>query len=458
MSLSKRLLGNLTVFAVLFAGQCAFAQDTGSIQGKVTDTSDTPILGAVVRVTGANGNSRATVTDAQGAFQISSLTPGNYDVKISASSLADWSASNVPASAAPEAKPLLAVMRVAPSVTTVTVGPAPDQVAQAQLDQEVKQRVLGVIPNFYVAYGDHPAPLTPNQKLHLGLKVLVDPMSLAAVGITAGIQQHRNSYYQYGQGTAGYAKRFGAEYATAATNLLITSVAADSLLHQDPRYHYSGKGNPGQRAWYAVTSAFRAKGDNGQWQPPYSGLIGAVAAAEISQTYHPGSRTQYSLIGRALLFHFVGLIGLNLTQELFLKKLTTHTPDDHASAHGTVLREGTAVTLIAVAGFDAHATAGGQTVTFVLAQDLRQSGRVLARTGDIASGLVAQGRLPNSPGGPPSVALQNVTLRAGNINVPLRSSQMRGATTSVQPKELPGSGKVEVTLFVAEDVEFPESQ
>lgn len=448
----------MTVFALLLAGQGVFAQDTGSIQGKVTDTSDTPILGAVVTVTGANGNSRATVTDAQGAFQISSLAPGNYDVKISASSLADWSASNVPASAAPEAKPLLAVMRVAPSVTTVTVAPAPDEVAQAQLKQEEKQRVLAVLPNFYVAYEDHPAPLTPKQKLHLGLKLLVDPMTLAAAGITAGIQQHKNSYYQYGQGTEGFAKRFGAEYATATTNVLLTSVAANSLLHQDPRYFYSGKGSVAQRAWYAVKSAFRSKGDNGQWQPPYSGLIGTLAAAEIAQTYQPGARTQYSLLGRALMFRFAGLIGINLAQELFLKKLTTHTPEDQASANATVLREGTAVTLIAVAGFDPHATAGGQTVTFVLAQDLRQSGKVLARTGDIASGLVAQGSLPNSPGRPLSVALQNVTLRAGTVNVPLRSSQMRGATTSVQPKELPGSGKVEVTLFVAEDVEFPETQ
>jgi hypothetical protein len=50
-------------------------------------------------------------------------------------------------------------------------------------------------------------------------------------------------------------------------------------------------------------------------------------------------------------------------------------------------------------------------------------------------------------------------LRAGgNINVPLRSNQVRGAATPVQYRELPGSGKMEITLFVAEDVAFPETE
>jgi hypothetical protein len=44
------------------------------------------------------------------------------------------------------------------------------------------------------------------------------------------------------------------------------------------------------------------------------------------------------------------------------------------------------------------------------------------------------------------------------VNVPLRSSQLRGAVGPVQYKELPESGKVEVTLFVAKNVQFPEDQ
>lgn len=433
------------------------AQNTAAIQGKVIDASGAPILGAVVTAALPDGNSRVTVTDGQGAFQISSLAAGTYNLKISASGLADWSGSNVRASAGPESMPFLVIMRVAPAVTKVTVGLPPEEVAQAQLNQEVQQRVLGVLPNYYVAYEEHPAPLSPRQKLHLGLKVLLDPATLTAVGITAGVQQQRNSYYQYGQGTAGFAKRFGAEYATAADAVLITSVLADSVLHQDPRYFYSGKGSIAQRVWYATKSAFRARGDDGKWQPPYAGLIGTIAAAEIAQTYRPDPRTQYSLIGRSVMFRFAGLVGLNLFEELLLKKLTTHTPQDQSAANAPVLREGTPVPLIAVNGFGAAGATAGQMVTFVLSQDLIQGGKVLAHAGDIASGMVAQVSPGDTPAGAPAVALQNVMLHAGSINVPLRSSQVRGAGAPVQYKRLPGSDKVEVTLFVAANVEFPQS-
>jgi hypothetical protein len=443
----------LGILVVLFAGHVVLAQETGSIQGKVTDSSGAPILGAVVKIDAADGTSRVTATDMEGAFQLSSLAPGNYSVRISASGLSDWAASDVSPSSSADSRLLLAVMQVATEVTTVTVGLSPEDLAAEQLKHETQQRVLGVLPNYFVAYENNAAPLSPKQKLNLSFKTLIDPATFGAVGLTAGIQQIKNSYWQFGQGSEGYAKRFGAAYGSAATNLLITSVLADSVLHQDPRYFYSGQGTKKQRAWYAIKSAFRARGDNGKWQPPYAGLAGAIGGAEISDLYYPGSRTQYTLLGRSLMFHFAGLIGLNLSEELFLKRFTSHTP---AAANTPVLREGIPVKLIAVDGFGAQGATTGQTVTFVLAEDLTQNGKVLARTGDVASGLVTEVSAGNTPDVVGSVALHDVTLRASNMSVPLRSNQVRGAATPVEYQELPGSGKVEVTLFVAQTVKFPE--
>jgi hypothetical protein len=441
-----------------FVGLVAMAQTAGSIQGSVTDSSSAPIWGAVVVLEGADGHRFTTVTDVEGLFKILSLPPGDYGVTISAKGMADWTAPNVPASVMPKASELLAVLQVAPEITSLKVGLPPEEVAAEQLNVQLKQRVLGVIPNFYVSYEGDPAPLSPGQKFHLGLRTLVDPVTLAAVGITAGIQQEMNSYHEFGQGTKGYAKRFGAAYGTAATNILITSVLAESVLHQDPRYFYRGRGSKAQRAWYAFTSAFRTMGDNGEWQPPYAGVIGTIAAAEISQTYYPGSRTQYSLLGRSLMFHFAGLVGVNLAEEFLLKKLTTNRPRNDRAAGTTVLREGSPVTLIAVDGFGVEETAPGQTVTFVLAQDLIIGGKVLGRTGDVASGQVAQVSPTIASGEARSVSLERVMLRVANINVPLRSSQVRGVGGPARYKELPGSNRVEVTLFVAQDVQFPERQ
>jgi hypothetical protein len=439
-----------------FAGHLALAQGTYSIEGSVKDSSGAPVYGAVVMVEGANGERHTTVTDASGIFRVTSLTPRNYSIKISAAGFSEWNAENVPASVTPESKSIEAVLSVATEVTSVTVAPAPEEVAAEQLQQEVKQRALGVIPNYYVTFEEHPAPLSSHQKLHLGLKTILDPATFAAAGITAAIQQEKNSYYQYGQGVAGFSKRFGAAYATAAQNILVTSVAADSLLHQDPRYFYSGRGTKAHRAWYAVESAFRAKGDNGKWQPPYAGLIGLVASAELSQAYYPGERTQYSLLGRSLMFHFAGLVALNLGEEFLLKKVTSHTPE-HRAANFTVLREGTPVPLIVVDGFSAEGATPGQTITFVLAQELTVDRQTLAKPGDIASGEVAQVSGAKSPDEPMSVALERVMLHAGNVTIPLRSNQARGVLNPMQYNKMADSGKVAVTLFVAEDVQFPEA-
>jgi len=434
----------------------AMAQEGGFIQGTAIDSSGAPIYGALVSVEDANGSRYTTVTDDQGVFRISSLALGKYSVKISASAFSDWTKANVPASATPESE-LLAVLQVARQVTTVTVGVPPDEVAAGQISHELKQRTLAVIPNFYVTYESHPAPLSPKRKFHLSLRLLVDPTTFAAAGIGAGIQQGKNSYWEWGQGAEGYAKRFAAAYGTAAHNLLITSVLAASVLHQDPRYFYSGRGTAARRAWYAIESAFRTKGDNGKWQPPYAGLIGTVASAEISNTYYPGARTQYSLLGRSLMFHFVGLAAVNLGQEFLLKRLTSHKPELQATAK-TVLREGTPVRLIAVHGFSAEEARDGRAVDFILAAELIVNGRVLARAGDIASGQVGQVSRAQVSGEAISVMLEGVMLRAGNVDVPLRSSQARGGAGPLQYRELPESGKIQLTLFVAKDVEFPEDQ
>src|SRR3984957_15182998 len=129
----------LTILALRFGVQSAPAQGAGSIQGKVTDPSGAPIFGAVITVEGGSGSSM-TVTDMEGAFRISLLPPGNFNVKISASGMSDWTAERVAASAT-DTEPLLAVMELAPAVTSVTVGLSPQELAEEQVKTETQQRV-----------------------------------------------------------------------------------------------------------------------------------------------------------------------------------------------------------------------------------------------------------------------------------------------------------------------------
>jgi hypothetical protein len=104
-------------------------------------------------------------------------------------------------------------LAVATTVTDVEVGVTRVEVAEDQMKVEEQQRVLGVLPNFYVSYIPDAAPLDAKQKFRLASKTVVDPFTIVFVAGAAGVQQARNHFQGYGQGAQGYAKRFGAGYA-----------------------------------------------------------------------------------------------------------------------------------------------------------------------------------------------------------------------------------------------------
>ena len=69
----------------------------GSLVGNVKDASGASVAGATVTVTQAQTQlSRTAVTDANGEYSLSNLTPGTYQVKISASGFKTTARDNVP--------------------------------------------------------------------------------------------------------------------------------------------------------------------------------------------------------------------------------------------------------------------------------------------------------------------------------------------------------------------------
>ena len=74
------------------------------------------------------------------------------------------------------------------------------EVAEEQIKEEEKQRVLGFVPNFYVSYVPDAAPLTSKQKFELAWKTTLDPVTFVLTGAVAGIQQANNVFRGYGQG------------------------------------------------------------------------------------------------------------------------------------------------------------------------------------------------------------------------------------------------------------------
>jgi hypothetical protein len=133
-------------------------------------------------------------------------------------------------------------------------------------------------------------PLTGGQKFKVVARSSFDYVQYPWYGFLAGISQAENSEPGFGQGSAGYGKRFASALADGTIENFMVGAVLPSLLHQDPRFFQSGEGSFTHRAGYAVSRTFVTRTDSGNAQFNYSEIVGSALSAAIStNTYHPKS-------------------------------------------------------------------------------------------------------------------------------------------------------------------------
>lgn len=308
------------------AGSAATNLAPGAIFGAVEGKDGEAYAGVHVALdfTGANPPpAESATTDENGDFRFSAVPAGPFKLTFSSSGFVTETVSGalMPGGAYDAHT---TVLPVANASTEVRVTASRAEISQARLNIEEHQRVMGVIPNYYVTYDQNPAPLTTRQKYELAWKSSIDPVTWIATGAFAGVEQANNTF-AYGQGMQGYAKRYGALYADDFISDMLGGAVLPSLFHQDPRYFYKGTGSTRSRVWYAIYNSVMCKGDNGRWQVNYSAIMGGLAAGGISNLYYPPANRN----GAALTFEGAG-IGFassafqNLMQEFVIRKLTPH--------------------------------------------------------------------------------------------------------------------------------------
>jgi hypothetical protein len=211
--------------------------------------------------------------------------------------------------------------------TSVTVNGNKEELSKQQVQIAVHQRIGGVIPTFYSTYDWNAPPMLAKQKLQLGIRAVIDPISFLSVAGIAAAQQYSNAFPSFGGGIEGYGKRYGAALANHATSTMLAHADYPSIFHQDPRYFYKGKGSVRSRALYAISAAVIARGDDGRWKPNYSSVLGHFSAAAISNLYYPASDRGVSLVLINGLVSTGAQAGGNLIREFLLKRITSHIPE-----------------------------------------------------------------------------------------------------------------------------------
>jgi hypothetical protein len=297
-------------------------QAGGTIRGVVADKTNTAVAAATITLTGADSSAvQQTTTDDKGGYAFGGVAPGLFNIAVSAPGFASQSVTGeLHAGEAYVVPPV--TLAISTVTTEVNVTMSHVEIAEAQIKEEEKQRVLGFVPNYYVSYVPDAASLNTKQKFELAWKTTINPITFALTGAAAGLEQMQDQYGGYGQGAQGYGKRYGATYADVVTGNFIGGALLPSLFKQDPRYFYKGTGSKKSRVLYALANSFITKGDNGKWQPNYSGLMGSVAAGGISNIYYPASDRGVGLTFENVAITIAAGSAANILQEFLIRKLT----------------------------------------------------------------------------------------------------------------------------------------
>jgi hypothetical protein len=300
-----------------------------SISGYVLDTDGAAIPHAKVNAIGGSPSGLyTTTTDDSGFFRIADLKPGmSYKVIVESTGFSIATVTTEPLPAGGDL-----------SVTGLTLKPSADESVTAASEKEVAmeveyeeehQRVLGVIPNFYMVYSrSDEVPLTTGLKYKLALRAIIDPVTITGSVILAGLDQAFNTP-AYGQGAKGFGQRVGAAYAGVTSDFLIGSAVLPSLLRQDPRYYYQGSGSVKSRFLHAISIPILCKGDNGHTQLNVSSIGGDFASGALAEFYTPSvNRGPMLFLDSALAVTGVRFIN-SLLQEFVYGNLTTRPKSKH---------------------------------------------------------------------------------------------------------------------------------
>jgi hypothetical protein len=310
------------------AQQTSPAEGSASVAGTVLDVSGAAVPGAEVSLIHGDGTQLLTmVSEANGEFNFTKVPAGSYLVSVNAYGFAPFTSAEFAVAGQQDYEVPDVSLSIATANIEVTVRPT-DLIAAEQIRAEEKQRLAGVIPNFFTSYIHDAAPLNWKQKFSLTARSAFDPVVYIGVGFGAGIEQATNAYPGYGQGAAGYRKRYAATFLDGRTSDFLTNAVFPALLHQDPRYYYQGSGSFKSRFMHAVGSVFAARSDAGRTVPNSSYLLGDMCAAALSNLYYPQANRGANLVFTNAAVGLAGRVGMNLFREFLSKRLTTNVSDD----------------------------------------------------------------------------------------------------------------------------------
>lgn len=176
------------------------------------------------------------------------------------------------------------------------------------------KRILYIVPNFRaISAGEHLPPQSARDKLRDATQDTFDYSNWVFIGILSGIGQAEKSTPEFRQGGVGYGRYYWHIFVDQADENYLVEGLTPIVFRQDTRYYTLGRGSFLRRTFYAFSRGVVTRSNLGKPEPNYSEIIGAGAAAGVSNLYYPGAERTWTKTGQ----RWVTNVGLDIMTSAF---------------------------------------------------------------------------------------------------------------------------------------------
>lgn len=188
------------------------------------------------------------------------------------------------------------------------------------------KKMVGVFARALERKSVHPPHFKPGVKLcslelkdkfFLFVQDSLDPVTFLSSGFDAGMDQASDRDPTFGQGAAGYGKRFAATFGGQASSKFFKDFAYPAIFSEDPRYYRLAHGTVRKRFLHAVGHVFVAHRVDGTYMPNYSEWLGTASAAVLSNVYHPGNERGVGSAAERIGSSFIQDMGFDVLREFW---------------------------------------------------------------------------------------------------------------------------------------------
>ena len=167
--------------------------------------------------------------------------------------------------------------------------------AAAEGEGHQTKRILGIFPNFRaVSTNVHLPPQTIKGKFITASQDSFDYSSILIPAVVAGYDQLRNNTPEFHQGAAGYGRYFWHSFVDQTSENYFVEFIVPTITREDTRYYTLGTGGFLRRAGYSLSRSVITRSDDGHRTFNISEVVGAGAAAGVSNFYYPQSQRTFS--------------------------------------------------------------------------------------------------------------------------------------------------------------------